>query len=123
MKKMCGLSRMQTHDRHAGSVIAGCLCRKQQETGWNGLHSLLDDVTTAIRGGRAGLDLDTCDSPAGNRRPQRSLFTGASANGEGTTKAGRPCGHHMRLVTGTLLAEGAWQEAQIGHLATMPLSI
>ena len=53
--------------------------------------------------------------------PPRSLFTEAIAKGEGTTRAGRPCGHHMRREFGTLLAEGAWQEAQIDHLATMLL--
>ena len=72
----------------------------------------LGDLAAAIHGGRAGLDLDT----ATPRReiagpPLRSLFTGASAKGDGTTRAGQPCGHHMRLASGTLLAEDAWQEA------------
>ena len=71
----------------------------------------------------AGLDLDTCDFPVGNSLPLRSLSTGAIAKGKGTTRAGRPCGHHMRRESGTLLAEDAWQEAQIDHLATMPLAI
>ena len=71
----------------------------------------------------AGLDLDTCDSPVENSRPLRSFFTEAIAKGDGTTRAGRPCGHHMRRESGTLLAEGAWQEAQIDHLAPMSRAI
>ena len=84
----------------------------------------LGDLAAAIRGGRRRAGPGYVRLPRQEIAvPLRSLFTGASAKGEGTTRAGRPCGHHMRLASGTLLAEGAWQEAQIDHLAPMPRAI
>ena len=64
---MCDLSRIH----RSVCAISDCKtpCSENNKRGMERIDAcvLLGDLAAAIRGGRAGLDLDTCDSPAGNR--------------------------------------------------------